>query len=72
MHSAALLLLLLSKPPCTKAVQGQMWPNVANQDKTALELLARSGTLEVCMSSNWRYKWQHVSIQSKSQILKNP
>lgn len=53
MFSAAILLLLLNKPPCTKAIHGQMWPNAANNDKVALQVFARSGTLEMCVPSAW-------------------
>jgi hypothetical protein len=63
MFSTVVVLLLLNKPPCTKAIQGQMWPAAANQDRTALQAFARSGTLEMCVSSSWRYKWQRVSIR---------
>ena len=62
MLSAAFLLLTISKPHCTKVTQGQMWPDAANHDRRALQLLARSGTLEMCVASTWGYKWQHLSV----------
>jgi hypothetical protein len=62
MFSAGLLLVMLSKPHCTKALQGQMWPTAANTDKVAMQTLARSGTLEMCMSATWGYKWQRLTI----------
>lgn len=62
MLSAAILLLLLNKPPCTKAIHGQMWPNAANDDRAAVQVFARSGTLEMCVPSTWGYKWQRLSV----------
>jgi hypothetical protein len=62
MLSAALLILLLNQPFCTKKTQGQMWPEAANSDKAALLTLARAGTLEMCVSSTWGYKWEHVTV----------
>jgi hypothetical protein len=62
MLSTAILLLLLNKPLCTKKTHGQMWPDAANHDKTALLTLARSGVLEMCVSSTWGYKWEHLTV----------
>jgi hypothetical protein len=62
MFSAALLLLLCNKPLCTKQTHGQMWPAAANNDKTVLLTEARAGTLEMCVTSRKRYRWEHLTI----------
>ena len=62
MLSAAVLLLLLNKPHCDKKIHGLMWPEAANSDKTAFLTLARSGTLEMCVSATWGYKWEHLTV----------
>jgi hypothetical protein len=63
MFSAAVsLLLMLNKPACNKHTQGQMWPEAANTDKQVLLLLARTGTLEICVSSWWGYRWEHPTV----------
>jgi hypothetical protein len=63
MLSAALLILMVSdKPVCTKKTQGQLWPLVANEDKSALLTFARAGSLEMCMASTWGYKWQRLTV----------
>ena len=60
---AVALLLIVSRPHCTKAIQGQMWPSAANYDKVELQKLARSGELEMCVSGWWGYKWEHLTIR---------
>ncbi len=62
MLSSAVLLILLNKPACNKKTHGQLWPDAANRDRSALLTLARSGTLEMCASAGWRYKWERVSL----------
>jgi hypothetical protein len=62
MLSTAILLLLLNKPLCTPKTEGKMWPGAANDDKTALLTLARAGVLEMCVSSEWGYKWEPVVV----------
>jgi hypothetical protein len=62
MLSAALVLLLLNKPICNKHTQGKMWPEAANNDKSALLTLARSGALEICVSTSWGYRWEHPTV----------
>jgi hypothetical protein len=63
MLSAALLVLMVAdKPLCTKKIQGQMWPTVANEDKGLLLTLARAGSLEMCVPSTWGYKWEHLTV----------
>lgn len=64
MLSAALLMVMLQKPHCSKEIRGEMWPTVANENKTALILLARSGTLEMCVPSWWGYKWERLGIRA--------
>jgi hypothetical protein len=63
MLSAAILLIMLNKPHCSKAIRGQLWPEIANSDKTALQALARAGTLEMCVASGWGYKWERLGIR---------
>lgn len=71
MLSSAVLLILLNKPVCNKETHGQLWPEAANRDKTALQILARSGTLEMCASSGWRYKWEHLSVNAQRPPKRN-
>jgi hypothetical protein len=63
MFYAGLLLIMLSKPHCTKETHGQMWPTPANNDKMVLQVFARSGTLEMCVPATWGYKWQRLSVR---------
>ena len=62
MLSAAMILIMLHKPICNKDRQGLMWPEAANRDKAILLMVARAGTLEMCVASGWGYKWQHPTI----------
>jgi hypothetical protein len=62
MFSTAVLFLMLNKPVCNKHRQGQMWPDAANTDKQALLMLARTGTLEICVSSWIGYRWEHPTV----------
>jgi hypothetical protein len=62
MLSAGLLMLMLHKPPCNKDRHTELWPEVANKDKNTLQVLARAGTLEMCVASDWGYKWTHLTV----------
>ncbi len=50
------------KPSCKAAIHGHFWPEVANTDANAARKLAQCGTLEICTSRGWRYKWQPVTV----------
>ena len=39
-----------------------MWPEAANSDRHALQRAARSGKLEVCAATTWRYRWQPMTV----------
>jgi hypothetical protein len=56
---AVLVMLLLNKPHCTKKNHGQLWPPA---DRTTIQYVAHSGTLEMCVSSMFGYKWQHLTV----------
>lgn len=51
-----------AKPKCTRKLRGEMWPAAANSDPTALQRAARSGKLEVCAATAWRYRWQSMTV----------
>jgi hypothetical protein len=54
------------KPRCTAKTRGQMWPREANTDPLALQSAARSGKLEVCAPTTWRYRWQFMTVRAGS------
>jgi hypothetical protein len=50
------------KPACRAAIHGHFWPETANTDTNAARKLAQCGTLEICTTTGWRYKWQPVTV----------
>lgn len=63
MLSAALLVLMIAdKPLCNQKTEGRMWPTVANEDQRMFLSLARAGTLEMCVQSEWGYKWERMTV----------
>ena len=51
-----------AKPRCSARLQGQFWPEQANQDAKLARALSRTGELELCTLWGWRYRWQSVSV----------
>jgi hypothetical protein len=51
-----------AKPRCTGKIRGTLWPEAANTDHKALQRAARSGKLEVCAATTWRYRWQPMTV----------
>ena len=63
MLSAALIVLMMAdKPLCNKKTHGQMWPTVANENQKMFIQLARAGSLEMCLPSQWGYKWERLTV----------
>ena len=68
MLSAALLVFMIAdKPLCSKKMEGQMWPTVANENQRALLMLARAGTLEMCLPWTWGYKWERLTVNIRQK-----
>jgi len=63
MLSAAMVFLMLPEPICNKDRQDMMWPEAANYDKTFLLMVARAGSLEMCVKSEWGYKWEKPVVK---------
>lgn len=61
-----------AKPPCTPALNGQLWPAQANSDKALARKLFQTGDLELCSVNVWRYRWQHMSVSYKSLQTSKP
>jgi hypothetical protein len=54
------------KPKCTSRIEGRMWPDAANDDKTALLMLARAGKLEMCVATDLGYRWEKLTVNVRS------
>jgi hypothetical protein len=60
------------KPACNAAHQGMFWPEEANTSQEAQQKLTRSGELEMCSRTPWKYRWQHLSVNIKALEAKHP
>jgi len=61
----------VQKPACRAAIHGHFWPDAANTDGNAARKLAQCGSLEICATTGWRYKWQPVTVNVR-QLGKAP
>ena len=61
----------VQKPACKAAIHGHFWPDAANTDGNAARKLAQCGSLEICATTGWRYKWQPVTVNVR-QLGKAP
>jgi len=52
-----------SKPACTAATLGQLWPDAANRDPKIRNKMAHCGELELCTRSVWRYHWRSLTVR---------
>jgi hypothetical protein len=63
------------RPVCKPDTQGQMWPDIANHDRSMISQLARCGDLLICVRGTWHYHWESASVTvnqlDKKQKRKN-
>jgi hypothetical protein len=57
------------KPVCNAQSQGQFWPEEANVNRDAMREHYQQGDLEMCSRGEWRYKWEHLSVNVRQLRL---
>jgi hypothetical protein len=50
------------KPPCNAVNHGRLWPEAANSSPDVAGQLSRSGELEMCTVSIWKYRWKRLTV----------
>jgi hypothetical protein len=61
----------VQRPACRASNRGQFWPQAANSDPKAARALSQCGSLEICTTTTWKYKWQPVTVNVR-QLGKTP
>jgi len=51
------------RPVCNPQIQGHMWPDAANHDRSLISRLARCGELLICVRGTWHYHWEAASVR---------
>lgn len=59
------------KPTCTGSLRGSFWPDDANHDRAAARRYARDGSLEICTSGLWRFKWERLGVNYQDLLRRH-
>ena len=51
-----------ARPACNARNNGQFWPEQANTNHAAARRAERCGELQICAPSQWRYRWQPLTV----------